>query len=113
LYEDNGLHGVERTYVTGERPQGILFYGAKHGFCLPYHLLQRMEFKADELKLVFATEDVVIRGRSLHSLYLELARQTVWRIVEQGERYAALSEAGTLITEIERSPHPRDPQQQQ
>ncbi len=111
--EDTGIPSVEQPYATGERPPGIVFYRAKNSFWLPYHLLQRMEFEADQLKLVFATEDIVIRGRSLHPLYIELTRQTVSRIVEQGERYAALSEAGTLVSGIERSPHMDDPQQQQ
>jgi hypothetical protein len=71
-----------------------------------------MEFEAEQLTLLFATEDVVVRGRSLHPLYVALARQIVSQIVEQGERYAALSELGTVITAIERSPHTRDQQQQ-
>lgn len=109
--DDSNLPGLDKPYTTGERSPGILFYLPKQCFWQPYHLLQRMEFKADELTLVFATEDVLIRGRSLHPLYVELARQTVNRIVEQGARYAALSSEGTLVTQIERQPHVADKEQ--
>jgi hypothetical protein len=102
---DNDIPSLDQPYSTGERPPGILFYQPKQSFWLPYLLLQRMEFAADELRLAFAAEDVVIRGRSLHPLYVEAARQKLFRVVEQGERYAALSPEGTLITEIERQPH--------
>jgi hypothetical protein len=72
-----------------------------------------MEFGAEELRLVYASEDILIRGRCLHPLYVELASQSVMFVVQQGERYAALSEPGTVIRSIERSPHTRDPEQQQ
>lgn len=110
--DETKLPGLENPYTTGERSPGVLFYLPKHSFWHPYHLLQRMEFKTEELRLVFASEDVVIRGRSLHPLYVELARQTVSRLVEQGARYAALSAEGTLVTQIERQPHLEDKQQQ-
>ena len=109
--DDRDIPGLERPYTTGDRPPGILFYRPKDSFWQPYHLLQRMEFSTEELKLVFASEDIIIRGRSLHPLYLELARHTVGRVVEQGERYAALSPEGTLVTHIERQPHSDDQQQ--
>ena len=100
--------GVEQAYEAGERPPGILFYRSKEGFWLPYHLLQCMEFQADTLKLVFATEDVVIEGQGLHRLYVDLALQTVARVIEQGERYAAVAEPGLLISRIERIPRSKN-----
>jgi hypothetical protein len=106
--EDTDLPGLDRPYATGDRPPGVLFYCAKHSFWRPYHLLQEMEFATEQLTLGFATEDIVIRGRSLHPLYVALASQTVCRLVEQGERYAALSETGPCITGIERRPHQND-----
>ena len=110
--EDTDIPGVDRPYASADRPPGVRFYCAKHSFWRPYHLLQGLEFEAEQLTLLFATEDVVVRGRSLHPLYVALARQIVSQIVEQGERYAALSELGTVITAIERSPHTRDQPQQ-
>src|SRR5258708_2407046 len=85
--EGTDFPGVEQAFETGERPPGILFYRAKESFWLPYHLLQCMEFQPDKLKLMFAGDDVVIAGRGLHRLYVELSRQTISRVVEQGERY--------------------------
>lgn len=105
--------GLEQPYLTGERPPGIRFYRAKESFWVPYHLLQCVEFGADQLKLLFAAEDILIAGRGLHRLYVELARQAVSQVVEQGERFAAISEAATLIARIERIPHATDEQQQQ
>ena len=100
-----GLPSLDRPYETGERPPGILFYQPKRSFWRPYHLLQSMEFAADSLTLRFAGEEVVIHGRSLHPLYVALARHEVWRVVEQGERDAALVETGTVIAELQRIAH--------
>ena len=99
------LPSLDRPYQTGDRPPGILFYQPKRSFWRPYHLLQGMEFAADSLTLKFAGEEVVIHGRSLHPLYVALARHEVWRVIEQGERYAALVETGTVITELQRISH--------
>jgi hypothetical protein len=62
--------------------------------------------KSDQLKLVYAVEDIVITGRGLYPLYVELSRQTVAQVIQQGERYAAVSESPTVIVLIERVPHP-------
>ena len=105
---DAGMPRLDRSYETGERPPGVLFYQPKQSFWRPYHLLQRMEFAAEALTLSFAGEDVVISGRSLHPLYVALARQEVWRVVEQGGRFAALATTGTDITEIQRMVHADD-----
>lgn len=92
--------GIEQPYATGERPPGILFYRGQSGFWLPYHLLQGMRCEPEKLTLTFASAEVVIEGRGLHSLYVELAHQVVWRVIEQGTRYAAVSEGATCISRI-------------
>ena len=92
--------GVEQPYDTGERPAGVLFVRGPTSFWFPYHLLQGMRYEPGKLTLVFAAADVVIEGRGLHGLYLDLARQVVWRIVEQGARYAELSDGPTCVTQI-------------
>ncbi|HOB98271.1 MAG TPA: hypothetical protein PKM43_05930 [Verrucomicrobiota bacterium] len=107
-----GFPALDQAYATGERPAGILFYQLRDSFWLPYHLLQNMHCQADRLTLTFATDEVVLAGRGLHELYAHLARQTVIRIVEQGERYAQVSEAAVLVTRIERTPIQQKEQQQ-
>ena len=99
---------VEQPFATGERSPGILFYRSQAGFWRPYFLLQGMRFEPDKLTLHFAAEDVVIDGRGLHGLYVELARQVVWRVVEQGERYATLSRAPTYVMRISEIPKSRE-----
>ena len=101
---ENGFPGVEQAFSTEEHASGISFYQSKECFYLPYHLLQSMRFKEEKLTLVFATADVVITGRGLHQLYVQLAAQQVSRIVEQGERYATVSDALVYITKIEEIP---------
>ena len=108
-----GFPAPDQAYATDERPAGILFYQAKESFWFPYHLLQTMQCQADRLVLTFATEEVVLVGRGLHELYVHLARQAVFRIVEQGERYAQVSEAVVLVTRIDRTPTERKEEQQQ
>jgi hypothetical protein len=112
LGESTDFPGIEQSYSLGERPPGVLFYRAKGSFWLPYHLLQAMEFTSEAITLAFADEDIVIEGRGLHPLYVELAWQRVARVVEQGERYATLAGTSLLITRIERRPRERDNPQQ-
>jgi hypothetical protein len=103
LLVTTGFPGRDQAYATDERPPGILFYQAEESFWLPYHLLQAMQCRPDRLALAFASDDVVLIGRGLHELYLQLARQAVWRIVEQGERYAGISNAPVFVARIERT----------
>ncbi len=110
--ESTDFPGIEQPYMLGERPPGVLFYRAKGSFWLPYHLLQAMDFTSEAIKLAFPDEDIVIEGRGLHPLYVELAWQRVVRIVEQGERFAALAGTSLLIIRIERRPRERESPQQ-
>jgi hypothetical protein len=107
--EPTDFPGLEQPYALGERPPGVLFYRAKGSFWLPYHLLQAMEFTSDAITLKFADEDLLIEGRGLHPLYVELAWQRVARVVEQGEGFAALAESPLLITGLTRRPREREP----
>ena len=79
------------------------------GFFLPYHLLQCISFEGERMTLLFAADEIILTGRGLHELYVRLAAQQVSRIVEQGVRHAAVSEAPVLIIKIERIPRSRDP----
>lgn len=100
--------GVEEPYAIGERPPGILFYCGRSSFWLPYHLLQGMRYEPEALKLTFAPAEVIIEGRGLHGLYVDLAQQVVWRVVEQGDRYAEASDATVHINRIVEIPKGKD-----
>jgi hypothetical protein len=84
------------------------FYRDQSSFWLPYHLLQGMRCEGNTLTLTFAPADVVVEGRGLHALYVELAQQGVCRIVEQGDRYAEASDAATYIRRIVEIPKGED-----
>jgi|CZKV01.1.fsa_nt_gi hypothetical protein len=105
---DSGFPGTDQPCAAEEHPAGILFYHGKLSFFLPYHLLQTMRYEPDKLTLVFATDNVELSGRGLHALYVQLARQKISRIVEQGERYAAIAEDGLCITRLNRVQRTRD-----
>lgn len=102
-----GFPGLDQPYAIDERPPGILFYRAKEGFFLPYTLLQSMKCERAQLTLKFASDDVLITGRGLHELYVQLAAHRVWRVVEQGERYAQVSEMALFVATLERIPRTR------
>lgn len=108
-----GFPVADQAYATDERPPGILFYRGRESFFLPYHLLQTMSFRADQIHLTFATDDLVITGRGLHELYVQLAAQRVSRIVAADDRHAAISESVVLVTSINRTTRSRENTQQQ
>lgn len=99
----NGFPGVDEPYATAERPVGVTFYQGRVSFFLPYHLLQTMQFEPERLTMFFAADEIRITGRGLHEVYVRLAAHQVCRIVEQGDRYAAISEAALFVVKIERT----------
>jgi hypothetical protein len=101
---EGGFPGIDVPFLTEDHPIGIAFYRARESFFMPYHLLQRMRCRAEQLKLTFATCDVVIIGRGLHQIYTQLAAQRVSRIVEQGERYAGVGDALVHVGRIQEIP---------
>ena len=105
---DSGFPGTDQPCAAEEHPAGILFYHGKLSFFLPYHLLQTMRYEPDKLTLVFATDNVELSGRALHALYVQLARQKISRIVEQGERYAALAGDSLFIARLDREQRTQD-----
>jgi len=103
-----GFPGIEMPFLTDENPTGIAFYRAKESLFLPYHLLQRMRCRPEQLQLTFATCDVVITGRGLHQIYTHIAAQRISRIVEQGERYAGVGDALVHVSRIQEIPKQKD-----
>jgi hypothetical protein len=100
--------GLDQPYRTAERPAGIVFVRGPSSFWLPYHLLQGMRYEPDKLTLEFPTADVVIEGRGLHGLFTEFTRQVVGQVIEQGARYAELSDAPTCIRRVVELPKGKD-----
>lgn len=101
---EGAFPGLEQPFSTEEHPVGLLFYRLKQSFFYPYSLLQTMRYEEGKITLAFATADVSIEGRGLHQLYTLLAAQRVSRIVEQGQRYAGVSEATLHIRKIDEIP---------
>jgi hypothetical protein len=60
-----------------------------------------MNFASNRISLEFPGETVVIVGRGLHGLSVGIARQSICRIIEQGEPGSA---AATCIARIRRIP---------
>lgn len=97
----NAFPSVDEPFASQDRAAGVLFYQAKQGFFLPYHCLQSMDFTGSRIALEFPRETVVITGRGLHGLALGIARQSITRVVEQGDRGSA---GATSIARIRRIP---------
>jgi len=96
---------LAEPFLLEERSSGVCFYKGRESFFYPYALLQSMSLRGDKLTLSFSSAEVVITGRALHALYVHLASHRVARIIEQGERYAGTSEAGTFVCGIEEIPN--------
>ena len=87
-------------FALGAAPAGIHFYRPKEAFYLPYASLQVMRLDDESLTILFATDEVIIEGRGLHSVYAQIANQNVSRVHEQGERFEESSEAPIFIRRI-------------
>ena len=93
---------TSEAFVQAHGAAGVHFYGLKETFYLSYGALQAMRLGEESLTLVFATDEVIIEGRGLHSLYAALAEQRVKRVHEQGERYQEVAESPVFIQRIQR-----------
>lgn len=91
-------------FQLGYGPVGIHFYTPTEAFYLPYIGLQTMRLQAESLQLVFTTDDVLVEGRGLHSVYAQIADLKLKRLHEQGERYEAACESPIFIRRVSRVP---------
>lgn len=91
-------------FVLGHGLTGVHLYGPKEAFYLAYATLQTMRLSEESLTVVFATDEVLIEGRGLHTLYVHLAEHKVKRVYEQGERYEQATDAPTFVRRIQRTP---------
>lgn len=90
----------DEPFVVGHAPVGLHFYRRREAFYLSYAALHSMHLNGGVLTLVFATDQVRIEGRGLHSLYALIAEHKVRRVHEQGERYEALAGDGVFVKSI-------------
>src|SRR5262245_60222970 len=88
-------------FLIGYLPLGIHFYRADEALYLPYSALQAMRLIGESLTLLFATDEVVIEGRGLHSLYAQIAAQKVKRVHEQGEPFEASVDKVVFVRQIQ------------
>jgi hypothetical protein len=68
--------------VAQERPSGLEVVLLKRTYILPWSQFLYAEGGDDEVRAVFATHDILIRGSGLSSLLTELATQRVSRLNE-------------------------------
>ena len=88
--------------MPGDMPVGVHFYFLREAVFYSYGLLQSLHLKEEQLVVGFGLEQIVIEGRGLHALYLELAAHRVTSVHEQGERYQALNNEPLFITRMVR-----------
>jgi hypothetical protein len=83
-----------------ERPSGLEIALLKRTYVLPWNQFLYAEGGEDEIRLVFATHDVVIAGSGLGSMLSDLAEQRIGRLNEptRAERMDAFGT--TRIREI-------------
>jgi hypothetical protein len=82
--------------VAHERPSGLEVVLLKRTYILPWSQFLYAEGGDDEVRVVFATHDVMIRGSGLSSLLSELAAQRVARL-DEPTRSERLDAAGSRI----------------
>ncbi len=68
--------------VARERPTGLEIVLLKRTYVLPWSQFLYAEGSDDEIRLVFATHDVIVEGNGLGSILTELAEQSIPRLNE-------------------------------
>ncbi|MCI0541408.1 MAG: hypothetical protein L0Z50_39925 [Verrucomicrobiales bacterium] len=99
--DETGFPPLDQPYILDERSAGVRFYRGRESFFFSYALLQSMKLAEEKLTISFATGDIEIIGRGLHSLYAHFSGQKVACVIQQGERYAGAMETATFVSRIE------------
>ena len=68
--------------VTRERPSGLEIVLLKRTYVLPWSQFLYAEGGDDEIRLAFATHEVVVTGTGLSSMLTDLAEQRIGRLNE-------------------------------
>ena len=86
--------------TTDKRPRGLEVILLKRTYMLPWNQFLYAEGGADEVRLAFATHDVVVNGSHLDSLLADLCAQrgSLLREPARAERFR--HESGPLITGV-------------
>jgi len=84
--------------VGRERPSGLEIVLLRRTYVLPWSQFLYAEGGDDEIKLIFATHDVVVEGSGLSSILTNLAEQRIGRLQEPTR--ADRMVGGTQIREI-------------
>jgi uncharacterized protein (DUF433 family) len=95
---------VDREYesrtVARARPSGLEIVLLKRTYVLPWSQFLYAEGGDDEIRLVFATHDVVVTGNGLSSILTELAEQSIGRLNEPSRADRLETLGATRIREI-------------
>lgn len=87
------------TNNAPERQAGLEIVLPKRTYVLPWNQFLYAEGGDDEIRLAFATHDVLVKGSGLNSLLVDLAAQRIARL-EQPVRADRLTGGGRSIREV-------------
>src|SRR5215472_617538 len=95
----------EWRVVARERSTGLEIVLLKRTYVLPYSQFLYAEGGDDEIRLVFATHDVVVSGSGLSSILADLAEQRIMRLNEptRAERLNGLGVASIRQIRVEKA----------
>src|SRR6266705_2377386 len=94
---DNPKTGIA---ATDERPSALEVILLKRTYVLPWTQFLYAEGEEDEVRLAFATHDVVVNGSYLHSLLADLSARKVILLREPARAEKFRHESGPLITSV-------------
>jgi hypothetical protein len=86
---------------TGQRPYGLQVVKLKRIYVFPWTQFLYAEGSSEEVRAVFSTHDVVIKGSDLISLLSDLASQRITVLREPSRTDRFVSADGPRITELE------------
>src|SRR5206468_8502720 len=89
-----------KTWIaaTDERPSALEVILLKRAYVLPWTQFLYAEGGEDEVRLAFATHDVIVNGSHLGSLLADLSSQRLRLLREPARAEKFLHESGPLIT---------------
>jgi hypothetical protein len=83
-----------------DRPLALLIVLLKQTCVLPWSQFLYAEGGNDEVRLIFATHDVLVKGSNLDSLMVALAANGIVRLQEPARSDRMIAGTGPLIREI-------------
>lgn len=86
---------------TVQRPYGLQVVRVKRTYVLPWTQFLYAEGNSEEVKAVFSTHDVVIKGSDLASLLSDFAAQRITLLKEPARTDRFAGADGPRITELE------------